>query len=440
MQQIKNKLIAMAVLLGVLVLGLSLIGDLVQERQDLAVQVQHDIARSSSGSQKIIGPILIATFEDLELGLVSAPKKLKADQPINSRVYYHKALLPETYDFKTHLETEYRQLGIYKALLYLAKGNISGRFKLPTHWWTDTRYKLTDVKLVVAISDVRGIKNGFSATINNEKFELLPGTGVEKLGAGAHITMTPQWLKQQKNIDFTLTLNLQGMEDLRITPVGKQSEIAISANWPHPNFVGNFLPHKPVIDDNGFTAMWQTTFFSTNLSDIINSCIERGKCEALNNTTLGVSLVDPVDQYLKTERAIKYAELFILLTLFSFLLFEIFKRLSIHPIQYAFVGIAMAVFYLLLLSLSEHIEFNTAYLISSVSCAAVLGIYISGVVGQIKHGLIFSGGILMLYLILFGLLAAEDFALLMGAMFIFSVLATVMIMTRKINWYQLDED
>ncbi|NRA85026.1 MAG: inner membrane CreD family protein, partial [Gammaproteobacteria bacterium] len=210
------------------------------------------------------------------------------------------------------------------------------------------------------------------------------------------------------------------------------------ANWPHPNFVGNFLPLKPVIDDSGFSAMWQTTFFSTNLPDIMNSCIERGKCEAMNNTTLGVSLVDPVNQYLKTERAIKYAELFILLTLFSFMLFEIFKRLSIHPIQYAFVGIAMAVFYLLLLSLSEHIEFNLAYLISSVSCAAILGIYISGVLGELKHGLIFSGGILMLYLILFGLLAAEDFALLMGSIFVFLVLAAVMIMTRKIDWYQLD--
>ena len=438
MQQLKNKLIAMAILLGVLVLGLSLIGDLVQERQDLAAQVQEDIARSSSGSQKIIGPILVATFEDLEPAIVSDQKKLKTAQSVNLRVYYQKALLPETYHFKTDLETEHRQLGIYKALLYLAKGNISGSFTIPTHWTTNKRYKLTGVKLVVAISDVRGIKNGFSATINNENFELLPGTGVEKLGAGAHITIDPQWLKQQKTLDFTLAFNLQGMEDLQITPVGKQSEIFIAANWPHPNFVGNFLPLKPVIDDSGFSAMWQTTFFSTNLPDIMNSCIERGKCEAMNNTTLGVSLVDPVNQYLKTERAIKYAELFILLTLFSFMLFEIFKRLSIHPIQYAFVGIAMAVFYLLLLSLSEHIEFNLAYLISSVSCAAILGIYISGVLGELKHGLIFSGGILMLYLILFGLLAAEDFALLMGSIFVFSVLAAVMIMTRKIDWYQLD--
>ena len=438
MQQLKNKLIAMAILLGVLVLGLSLIGDLVQERQDLAAQVQEDIARSSSGSQKIIGPILVATFEDLEPAIVSDPKKLTTAQSVNLRVYYQKALLPETYHFKTDLETEHRQLGIYKALLYLAKGNISGSFTIPTHWTTNKRYKLTGVKLVVAISDVRGIKNGFSATINNENFELLPGTGVEKLGAGAHITIDPQWLKQQKTLDFTLAFNLQGMEDLQITPVGKQSEIVIAANWPHPNFVGNFLPLKPVIDDSGFSAMWQTTFFSTNLPDIMNSCIERGKCEAMNNTTLGVSLVDPVNQYLKTERAIKYAELFILLTLFSFMLFEIFKRLSIHPIQYAFVGIAMAVFYLLLLSLSEHIEFNLAYLISSVSCAAILGIYISGVLGELKHGLIFSSGILMLYLILFGLLAAEDFALLMGSIFVFSVLAAVMIMTRKIDWYQLD--
>jgi len=438
MNNFSKKLIAIAVLLVVLVSGLAVIGGLVDERQALQEDVQRDIARSSSGEQTVIGPILVGTFEQLHVEQVIDAKD-NTTKRREVKTYFRQVILPQRYDVSSELDTQYRHLGIYKALTYQSDNHLSGHFNVPINWWQDDEAVLTKVDMVMAISDVRGIKNGLTATLNKKPFELQPGTGISQLGRGAHLAIGLDWLKQQSTLQFDMTLNLQGMARLKFIPVGKQTTVSMSSNWPHPNFVGNFLPHKPTISESGFNAVWQTTFFATNLLDIMANCIEAKKCDGLEGTTLGVSLVDPVNQYLKTDRAIKYAELFILLTLFAFMLFEIFKKLAIHPIQYSLVGIAMALFYLLLLSLSEHIEFDLAYLISSVSCAGVLTIYISGVLGEMKLGALFGGGILTLYLILFGLLIAEDFALLMGSIFVFVVLSTLMIATRKIDWYQLTE-
>ncbi len=432
MMQLRYKLIAIGVLLLVLIIALTMINGLVEERQSLQVDVQHEIARSSSGEQQIIGPFLVAQFKK------KVPEILADGKTRRMRTkYFYKNLLPTTYKFDSELDTHYRSLGIYKALLYKADSVISGGFVIPDKWLEVSEGSLEKISMVTAITDVRGIQNGLNMTLNEKEFELLPSTGLKQFKHGIHSVIDQNWLEKQKNIKFNMALNLQGMQRLNIAPIGKETDVNLNANWRHPSFIGNFLPHKPSITEQGFSANWQTTFFSTNMSAIFEECIVYSRCSDVRDSTLGVSLVDPVNQYLKTERAIKYAVLFIMLTLLAFMLFELFKGLAIHPVQYAFVGIAMAIFYLLLLSLSEHVAFNTAYFISSFSCAAVLGVYISGVLGHIKHGLTFSGGIVILYSILFGLLVAEDFALLMGSIFVFFVLATVMVATRKVNWYQL---
>lgn len=431
--QLKYKFIAIGILVVLLTGALAMINGLVAERQALHVDVQHEIARSSSGEQTIVGPFLVAKYKKQVIEILSDGKSKRM-----ATRYFYRNLLPQRYHFNGDLDTQYRSLGIYKALLYRAKNTISGEFVIPNQWLDTEEGELDKVMMVTAITDVRGIQSGLTMTLNEQEFELRPSTGLSQFGNGVHSLIDEQWLSKQKTVKFKVTLNLQGMQKLNIAPIGRETEVSLKANWPHPSFIGNFLPNKPTITDKGFSADWQTTFFSTNMLDKFVNCINRSSCGSVYESTLGVSLVDPVNQYLKTERAIKYAELFILLTLLAFMLYELFRKLSIHPVQYAFVGIAMAVFYLLLLSLSEHMTFNTAYFISSASCAGILGVYISGVLGQVKHGLFFSGGVIVLYSILFGLLAAEDFALLMGSIFVFLVLAIVMVVTRKVNWYQLN--
>lgn len=430
--QLKYKLIAIGVLIIVLTAALAMINGLVSERQSLQYDVEQEIARSSSGEQQIIGPFLVAKFKQdvLETSTDGKTQRLVTH-------YVYKNLLPKRFNFDGDLATQYRALGIYKALLYHSKNKLSGEFIVPPNWTSLDSAELVKVVMVTAITDVRGIQNGLSMTLNNKSFEMLPSTGIRQFKNGVHSVIDVDWLNEQQTMSFDIALNLQGMQSLNVAPLGQETQVKLAASWPHPSFVGNYLPINSNIDEASFDAQWQTTFFATNMKEKMNTCLRSFKCNEVEQSVLGVSLVDPVNQYLKTDRAIKYAELFILLTLFGFMAFELFKGFSVHPVQYTLVGVAMAVFYLLLLSLSEHLAFNTAYAIASISCALVLGIYISGVLGEIRHGIIFSSGVLVLYGILFGLLAAEDFALLMGSIFVFSVLGTVMITTRHVDWYQL---
>ncbi len=435
---LRNKFIAIGVLTVVLLIGLMMIDNLVSERQYLQREVQQEIGRSSTTSQQIVGPIIVAQFKKL-VTTTGVNNDGEAITLPAKEIFFSRVLLPDSYHFDSDLSSSFRHRGIYKALLYQSTNEIKGVFKVPQHWWQQADVSITKLSMIIAISDVRGITGALNIKINGESVGLEPGTGLSELGNGVHVPLNKQWLSEQTNVNFHLSLNLQGMESLSIVPVGRKSNISMSADWPHPSFNGNFLPKHSDVQDDGFNASWQTSFFSSNMQELMNQCIESNQCQNANDATVGVDLIDPVDQYLKTDRAIKYAELFILLTLIGFMLFEIFQRLSVHPVQYALVGIALAIFYLLLLSLSEHIAFNTAYVISSVCCTAIIAIYISGFLGKIRHAFIFGGALLLLYLILFGLLQAQDYALLMGSIFIFAVLSAVMILTRHVNWYQLGQ-
>jgi inner membrane protein len=194
---------------------------------------------------------------------------------------------------------------------------------------------------------------------------------------------------------------------------------------------------KHSINATGFDAQWSTSFFSTNLEEALHGCTETGACAEFNSRVLGVSFIDPVDQYLKTDRAIKYAFLFISLTFAGFFLFEVLKELAVHPIQYSLVGAALAIFYLLLLSLAEHLGFATAYVLSSGACVTLIGFYVSGILRSARRGVVFAGSLAALYGMLYVLLSADDYALLMGSALLFGLLAVVMVLTREVDWSSL---
>jgi len=217
--------------------------------------------------------------------------------------------------------------------------------------------------------------------------------------------------------------------------VGRDSRVELSSDWPHPSFVGEYLPASREVGGAGFSALWQTSFFATDMEQVLQACVTRNDCKGLGARHFGVSFVDPVDQYLKTERAIKYALLFIGLTFAVFFLFEVLKRMAVHPMQYALVGMSLALFYLLLLSLSEHLSFVWAYTIAATACVALIGFYVSHVLHSALRGGAFAGLLALLYALLFGLLGAEDYALLLGSVLVFAVLAGFMLLTRKLDWY-----
>ncbi len=258
-----------------------------------------------------------------------------------------------------------------------------------------------------------------------------------QLGSGVHAPLKKIDPSKNIQLDFSFDLKLQGTGQLDITPIGRESLVTLKSDWPHPSFVGEYLPVKHEISDRGFSAQWSASFFSTNLEESWKNCVTQSNCQVFSSRHFGISFINPVDQYLKSERAIKYALLFIFLTFAGFFLFEVLKCMAVHPVQYGLVGVALALFYLLLLSLSEHISFSLAYLISSSACVLLIGFYVSHVLGSFTRGMGFSIAMATLYGMLFGLLRSEDYALLMGSLLVFGLLGVVMVLTRKLDWYSV---
>lgn len=433
------KLGTIGFLVMLLLIPLNMIGSIISERQGHRTAVLADIARSSSRDQKLVGPLLVVPYRKVVREWKqrdSNSERYQVQHEESGTLYF----LPESFNVNGNIQTELRARGIYQARLYHADNKISGQFLLPEQLgigedFADYRFDLPFIAL--GISDIRGIETGLKLRMNNETLKFAPGSQVKFLGDGVHATLPLLIGKTAMQIPFTFDLCLQGTGQFDITPVGRESNVTLTSDWPHPSFIGDYLPTKRAISATGFNAQWQTTFFSTNLEEALLECVAKSNCTEINNRHFGVSLVDPVDQYLKSDRAIKYALLFIALTFAGFFLFEVLKRLAVHPIQYGLVGLALAFFYLLLLSLSEHLGFALAYALSSSACVLLIGFYVGNILRSFVRGAGFSLALAALYGMLYGLLSAEDYALLMGSLLLFSLLGVVMVLTRKVDWFNL---
>jgi inner membrane protein len=415
---------------------------LVGERQATRDSVVQDIARSAGYSQTVIGPILIVPFTRIVRSW-SEEREGEPRRLIEHQVAGRLAFLPADFELSGRLSVDQRQRGIYQARIFDADSRITGRFELPPHYGITADladYTFADPLLVLGISDIRGISAGLELTWNGEPIAFEPGATPSMLPSGVHAALPPIASSQPGTLSFAIALALQGTGDFQVTPVGRESRVRLSSNWPHPSFVGEFLPREREVTGSGFNASWQTSFFATNLENVVNACpgVAPGDpaCAELMSRHFGVSFIDPVDHYLKSERATKYAFLFIGLTFAAFFLFEVLRRFSVHPIQYGLVGLALAVFFLLLLSLSEHVGFALAYLISAAACVALIAYYVVHVIRDSKLGALFGAALSGMYGMLYAILSAEDYALLMGSLVVFGVLGVIMVLTRRVNWAQ----
>lgn len=422
-QKIETKLIIIIGLIVLLLIPIFMIQNLIDERSELQQQVQVDIAKSSSDEQQVIGPFIHAQY----LETVTVDGKT-SEQLMNM------TLLPESLNVSSNLATFEKYRGIYKALLYRSQNQFEGRFKTSALAVLADK-KIKRLNLILAISDIRGIGQGSHINVNERSYELLPGTQLDQLPQGIRVELDYETIRKSEVLPYQIGLNLQGMRQLSFAPVGKNSSLTMQADWPHPSFVGDYLPIESSISARDFSASWQTNYFATNLKELFNQCLFRNECTLFKQRNMGVNLVDSVNHYLKNYRASNYAILVIVLIFASFFLLEVLRDEPIHPVQYGFVGLALAVFYLLLISLSEHLGFNIAYLLSALASAILLSVYVAGMLKNSKHGGLFLCGVLFLYSLLYGLLSAEDYALLMGSVLVFVVLSLIMMLTRRVNWY-----
>jgi len=439
--RIKWKLAMIAGILVLLAVPLILVVSKIYERSDYRDEARADIARSWTGEQQVIGPLLVVDY-------VQVLTARELDE--NSRLYVtreseiQKSLLivPQTLDVETHLETETRYRGIYEVPVYTSTTKLTGSFSSEQLVALYQRNDVRDIGvpfLSLGVSDTRGIARPPELRWGSTTYAFEPGSGVGFQPGGMHAPLDRVDHDNPGQFEFTVDLELRGMSSFSLSPAGDSSSIAIRSNWPHPSFEGLYLPVDREIADAGFSASWQTSRFATGMADQVAAC-SSGDCAALLGNYLGVRLVEPVDVYLQAQRATKYGMLFIGLTFTAFFLFEVLKRLAIHPIQYGLVGLALAIFYLLLISLAEHIAFGTAYLVAAIACCSLLAFYVTYVLRSPARGLAFGISVGALYGVLYIIIMAEDYAFSMGAILVFTALAAVMYATRRIDWYGIGSD
>ncbi len=431
-----GKLAIIASLMLLLLIPLQMISGLVYERKGQRDHVLEDIAQSASGPQQITGPVLVIPYQvksitqerNINTGAVSS-KEVFTDHQLT--------ILPERLDITGQATTETRYRGLYRALMYTAETQLNGQFQVNNGTlFNDPNVHVGQPYVAVGVSDVRGIRNTPKLSWQGVPFAFQPGAKLSVLGSGIHAPLPSFDPKVATTYRFSLPLTVLGMENISFTPVGKDTNVKLGANWPHPSFYGRFLPASREIRHEGFNADWQTSWFATNLDQEFQQAVAKGE-SSFHTQDFGVSFIQPVDVYQQTERAIKYGLLFVLLTFTAFFLFEMLKTLRIHAVQYGLVGAALAMFYLLLIALSEHMTFLPAYLIASGACIGLLTFYLSHVLHHWLRGMGFGAMLSLLYATLYGLLQSEDNALLLGALLLFAVLAAVMVLTRRLDWYSI---
>ena len=428
--------IKLAILGGIsllLLIALTSIKGITNERVQRFHEVQDDIAQSYAKPQHIFGPIVrVVTRETWNERVYDKVKKDWVDQQtsaLNTDLLY-----PEQLSMNGPLQVEERSRGIFKALTFQTQSKIEGTIRLPSlitfKQKTSSSIEIVSTDVCLYISDPRGITKVSPITWDGTPTEFQPGSTVRHFENGIHapITYTPT---DNKPVPFSMQLNMHGTKHILFIPVGSQNTIHLTSPWPHPSFIGDFLATSRTISDNGFEAEWNVNALACSTQQSLND----GKFQNLQY--LGVSLIDPVTPYSMTDRALKYGFLFIFLSFAAFFLFETIRRLQIHPVQYSFVGLAQALFFLLLLSLSEHIGFGLSYLAATVATIATITVYLCSVLKGVKRGLLFGGVLATVYGVLYGLLLSEDFALVAGSSLIFGALALVMLLTRNIDWYAL---
>lgn len=425
------RLVIMTVLSFGLLFPLAWVFTIVSERSSRRDAAAAEIGATWGAAQVVAGPVLAVPY-------TSTWTNSSGRQERGS----HRAMfLPKQLQIEGTLRAETRARGIFDVIVYHAQLKITGRFVKPDP--ADVPAGDPDwahATVSVGVSDPRGLTQRATLAWNGEQVPF--SGGVADVGlhrAGLQAAVPPLTLVAGNEIPFELTLEINGTRELRFVPDAEETTVAIAAAWPHPSFVGKALPDTRQISASGFTAHWRVQDFGRSFpARWVSADMNRDQLPLqAAESAFGLALVQPVDIYQQAERAVKYAALFVVLTFLVFFLWEVFHASLLHPMQYAFVGFALCVFYLLLVSLSEHIGFDVAYVLSAGVTTILIAGYARSVLGGSRPGISVFAALAALYGFLYLLLRLEDYALLAGSVGLFLILALVMYITRRMNWYDL---
>lgn len=390
------------------------IRSLISERSNTTTDAENEVCEKWGTSQTVKGPaIKVYTQKD--------------EQSFS--------LLPDQLDIKAEVNTRNLNRGIYDFTVYDADIVLSGTFLLPPTLTDAQRALLAQNcwQMAVDLSSLKGLTDNPTVTVGGrtltpqeisfEGSRLLWRADLSTLVAGAALP-------------FEIRLPLRGSNELKFVPMGNTTSVQMHSNCPTPSFDGNFLPVERTVTSEGFDAQWRVLAINRSFPQVV----PKKNWNITLSDSFSVQLRQPVMQYQQNDRASKYAFLVVLLTFAVVFFVEVRRERPIHPVQYLLIGIAVMLFYTLLLSFSEHLSFLASYLIASVMTAGLLGVYLGAIMRDRKVGLVIGGLLAALYAFIYILLQIESYALLVGSVGLFALLAVAMAASRRIDWYNNNKE
>lgn len=446
----KSKVLVKGVIIIFIVLILMIptifVKELIEERQDRQLEAITEVSSKWAGRQAVTGPMLVLPFwqTDSDNGVKAVRSK------------HYAFFLPDQLIVTSNITPQEKYRGIYKVMLYNSTTDIQGSFTVPDLAKLniapqDVLWNEAFVKMHV--TDVKGLNEEVTIQWNGQPLLLSPQSFEDRSGVNGLSAAVPMADTLPGTINFNMRLNLNGSEQLLFTPTGRSTTVNVNSKWPHPSFTGDILPQNTAVTDSGFTASWKSMAHkraypqqwidnsyiitppsfnhSRNRSDDIDT---NTSINSLTASSFGTDLFVPVNGYQKTMRSVKYSALCILLTFAAFFLIETSNKRSVHPFQYALIGLALVLFYTLLLSISEYLSFNMSYAIATVATIGLIGWFVKSVLDSGRLSALLSFVLVLMYTYIFTILQLQDYSLLFGSIGLFITLAAIMYFSRKFKW------
>lgn len=431
-ESIKNsvtlKLLSIFILMMLLMIPVSYVKSLIQEREMLKQQTISEVSDKWANEQYIYGPILTIPIRKVGLSVEEVNPK-----PIPAQAH----ILPSRLTVSGNVAPKSLRRGIYEVVVYDSKLSFSGQFEDVSKYLSDLKgYEVftEDAFLTINISDLRGIKKKVVVKWNDVKKDVEPGSDIPSIISSGISVNNILDSTEHKIYDFSFDLQLQGSRFLGFIPLGKETQVHLTSDWKDPSFSGSFLPENRNVTNEGFSADWQVLELNRNFPQF---WIGDRNIHEIQRSSFGVDLLLPANDHQKAMRSAKYALLAISLTFLTFFLVEIFNKRKVHPFQYILIGLALTLFYILLISISEHVNFAMAYLISSIAIIGIIGLYAKSILQNNKQTVVLVIILSFTYTFVYITLQLQDYALLIGSIGLTAILAFTMFITRKINWYDL---
>ncbi len=437
MKKLKNsiffKMGVIFLLIVVLMIPTTLVKELIHEREYVQKNAINEVSSKWGNGQTITGPFISIPYDKYikQTNTVDQTEKV-----VKMREWMH--FLPKSLDIVGSINPEKRNRGIYEVVVYESDMEIKGYFD-PLDWKQfdipEEDIHFEKATLNFGITDLKGIEQQINLNWNEQQVSFNSGTSTTQIVTSGINASVPILSNDEDRYTFNTKINIKGSQHLYFLPIGEETDVRMTSNWTTPSFTGEYLPDSRTVDESGFKAQWNILHLNRNYPQ---SWL--GNQHRIMNSAFGTDLLLPVDNYKKSYRVARYAILFLALTFMVFFFVEILNKVFIHPIQYLLVGLALIVFYTLLLSFSEHIQFDYAYILSAILTLSMITSYTAAILKSKKVGILIFSILLILYTFIFIIIQLEDYALLIGSIGLFIILGLVMYFSKDIDWYNINRE